>query len=215
MHYATKAGVLLAGALLFSLPSFAAAQENPDKGHVWLAARGGVAIPVSGMSDITQVGGSADLVIAYALNRNWSLFADVGAQFMPSKTTNGVALTSAFNLYTGQIGVQVDFNPYDDATIPVTFGLNVGAGAARWEGDSESALAGALIATTVPMVSGGAVLGYDVSPRVNLFAEGQFFLLFTTDEDMAEYNVGANPITFSDLSPTMMVPVTLGLRYNF
>ena len=89
MHYATKAGVLLAGALLFSLPSMAAAQEDPDKGHVWLAARGGVAIPAGPMSDITKIGGSADLQIAYAFNRFWSLYADVGGQFMPSKSYEG------------------------------------------------------------------------------------------------------------------------------
>jgi len=193
----------------------ATAQEDPDKGHVWLSLRGGIAVPVSGMSDVTQIGGSADLVIAYAFNRYISVYGDVGAQLMPSKTTDGVALTSAFNLYTGQIGVQFDFKQYDDAQTPMTFGVNFGAGAARWEGDSESSLAGSTIAVTVPMVSGGVVLGYDMSSKVNLFAEGQFMLLFTKDEDMAVYNVGVSPVTDRSLSPTMMVPITLGLRYNF
>lgn len=215
MHYARKAGVLLAGALLFSLPSVATAQEDPDKGHVWVAARGGIAVPVAGMADITKIGGSADLAIAYAFNRVWSVYADVGAQFMPSKTTNGVALTSAFNLYSGQIGVQVDFKQYDDSTIPMSFAVNVAGGAARWEGDSNSSLAGSTIASTVPMVSGGAIIGYDVSPKVNIFAEGQFFLLFTKSEDMAVFTSGASPITDRSLSPAFMVPVTLGVRYNF
>jgi hypothetical protein len=126
-----------------------------------------------------------------------------------------VALTSAFNLYTGQLGVQVDFSKFDDWDTPLTFSINVSGGVARWEGDTESSLAGSSLAVTVPMASGGAVLGYDVSRKVNIFAEGQFLLLFTKNEDMAVFNGGAAPVTNRDLTPTYMVPVTLGVRYNF
>lgn len=200
---------------MFSLPSMATAQEDPDKGHVWLAARGGIAIPVGAMADITAIGGTADLAIAYAFNRYFSAYADVGAQFMPSGKSNGVALTSALNIYTGQIGVQVDFKQYDDATTPMTFGLNLAGGVARWEGDTNSSLPGSTIAITVPMASGGAVVGYDLSPRVNIFAEGQFFLFFTKSEDMLPFTGGVDPVTGRSLSPAFMVPVALGLRYNF
>ena len=136
MQYATKTGAPLALALLLAVPGTAAAQVE---GTVSVEARGGAAIPVGTMGDLTEWSGTAGGSLAFHFHPNWAIRGDVDWMHLRAGDNefafNGIASPPMDLLFFGG-GIEVNFSRPKYQDVPLTFAAHLGAGVTQMEVDS-------------------------------------------------------------------------------
>lgn len=184
--------------MLSGLPQAAEAQERE-----WtFDGQGGIAIPIGELSDLTNVGPAAGVGAAFWFNPRVAVRVDGAVDILNGRTlSNGPSPDMRLWHYNAGVEFQLaePRGPWD-----VT--LNVGGGGTTFDSDD-------FIVNGLPTdftLNGGAQVGYDLSPSVNVFVDGRLHLIFVTEEDTQNFaSLGTEVDTFSE---AWNLPMTAGLR---
>jgi len=174
-------------------------------------ARGGVAVPASDLADLEDVGASLGIGFAYALSSRVSLRIDGDADIL-SGSDSGVSGSSAPDLNIFHYGGGVAVSLLEPGSSRWNLAVNVGAGAATFDSDTFSANGVSQdFSETYFSTNGGLRIGYDLSSRVNLYASGQAYLMFTDDADTAIFGQVSSEVDPSGFDTAWTIPLTAGL----
>jgi hypothetical protein len=207
LHNATKTGALLAAAALLMVPSAALGQE---KGHLSLDARGGVMIPAGTLATLTDLGGVAGATLAYHFHPNVAIRADFDyAKLDDGEDEFGVVLSPPMKVYYLGGGFEVKFNRPKYQDLPFTFDLNLGAGVTKMQVDDtfDPGHPANGFDHRYLTFDGGAKIGYQATDWLNLFAQGQAYLIIVETGDTSVF-----PEQFDH---AWLFPLTAGARVNF
>ncbi|MEK6255603.1 MAG: hypothetical protein N2B05_12995 [Gemmatimonadales bacterium] len=209
MHNAMKYGVLLAVLAMFAIPS--AGMTQPATGKVSVDLRGGVAIPAGNMATYTEVGGTAGASALWNWNPNWGFRVDFDwIKLNKGEDDFGVLLSPPQTLMFLGGSFEVNFNGQKLATDPFTFMANVGAGAMKMTVDDtyDTGHSANTFDHTYPAFQGGAKVGYQVAPWINIFVNGTaYFILMDAADTSAAFG--------NDFNNGWVIPVTAGVRLSF
>jgi hypothetical protein len=212
LQYATKTSALLAIALLIAAPA-ANAQEA---GQISLEGHAGVGIPAGQMWDLTDPSGSFGGTLAWHFHPNWALRGDFDAILLnDGKDEFDVILSPPMDLIYFGGGFEVNFGRPIWQDVPFTFSVNVGAGVMSMNVDEtfDAGHPAAAFDERYFTLNGGARLGYQVSNRLNIFAQGQSYLIIADENDT---QVFMDPVAgIEPFDTAWVVPVTAGVRLTF
>lgn len=208
MHNATKYGALLAVLALFALPEPGTAQ--PATGKVSVDLRGGVAFPAGNLNDISDIGGLAGASAMWNFDPNWAIRADF----------DYIKLDEDYDSFDNLIGppldlmffggsFEVNFNSPKYQTMPLTFMLNLGAGAMNMKVDdtfNPSHPANGFDHTYLTF-QGGAKIGYQLQPWINIFVNGTAYFMLIDSADTGVYGF--------NFDNGWVIPITAGVRLTF
>lgn len=208
MHNATKYGVLLAVLALFALPEPGTAQ--PATGKVSVDLRGGVAIPAGNMNNISDLGGLAGASAMWNFDPNWAIRADFDYILLnEDRDSFGNLISPPIDLMFFGGSFEVNFNGPKYQTMPLTFMLNLGAGAMKMKVDDtfDASHPANGFDNTYLTFQGGAKVGYQVQPWINIFVNGSvyFMLIDSADTGVFGYNFDNG----------WVIPITAGVRLTF
>lgn len=165
---------------------------------------GGVAVPGGDLSDVADAGVTLGAGVAYFLNPRFALRLDGNVDFLQGKDEQPGAPTIRAWHYTG--GFEVHLTEPSDPGLSFVFDL--GAGGMTFNSDE---FAGQRFRDTNFQVKGGARVGVNVSPVVNLFVGGAARMI------MANEDANQNLSNFYGVEPFETVwtfPLEGGLRIN-
>lgn len=194
---------LAAGAML------ATAGTAQAQDQTWsFDAEGGVAIPATDLSEITDAGPSVGAGVGYALTDRFSIRADGDISLLEGKEIEDpTPVTRDLDLFHYNAGVAFDVAP---ATSPWEVAVNVAGGATTI--DAEDLAAGdeaEEFSQTYPAVNGGLSVGYDVTRNLNLYLAGQWYL---TIADEADTEVLVDAVGEEPFDVMSSVPLVAGLE---
>lgn len=201
-HLVRIAATALAATLVFSSSALAQGRWSFD-------GRGGIAVPVGDLSDVADVGPTFGVGIGYWFNDRVAVRVDGDLDLLSGKDSEGTGPAGPdMNLWHYNAGVEVDLvRP----TSPWDFTLNVAGGLSTLDVD-EFDVGGTPtdLSETYFTGNGGVQVGYDVSPNVNVFARGQWYLVFSDEDDTLPL---AQIIGETDGFDTLnSLPITVGVR---
>lgn len=188
----------IAAVLAFTSPALAQGQWSID-------GRGGIAVPVGDLSDLADAGPTFGLGVGYWFNDRVAVRVDGDLDLLSGK--DDVAGAPDINLWHYNAGVEVNLAP---PASPWDLTLNIGGGLSTV--DSDEFLDDATtteLSETYFTGNGGLLVGYDVSSNVNVFARGQWYLIFSDEEDTAPL---AGLIGEDGFDTLNSLPITVGLR---
>ena len=210
MHNATKYGVLLAVLAMFAVPT--AGLTQPATGKLSVDLRGGVAIPAGDLADITNIGGTAGASLLWNFHPNWALRADFDYMKLDDGTDDfGILLSPPLDHMFFGGSIEVNFDGPRLQSYPITFMLNVGAGAMNMKVDDTFSPGHPAneFDHTYFAFQGGMKIGYQVRPWINLFVNGTTYLTLVKSGDTSVFPLSD---TFDH---TWLFPVTAGVRLTF
>ena len=214
MHNATKYGVLLAVLAMFAVPATGLTQ--PATGKISVDLRGGVAIPVGDMAKITDVGGLAGASLLWNFTPNWALRADFDYMKLDDGTDDfGVVLSPPMDLMFFGGSFEVNFNGPRLQSHPITFMLNVGAGAMNMKVDDtfDAGHPANVFDHTYLAFQGGMKIGYQLKPWINIFVNGTaYFMIMDSNDTLVFVDPDAGVTNFDT---GWVIPVTAGVRLTF
>lgn len=207
-----------AAMLLLGLPGGAAAQAV-DRPWV-LEGRGGISVPAGELADVFDVGPSFGVGVGYRVHERVTLRVDgdVGLLNGADLATGAEAPDTRLWHYNGG----VEFEITEPNRSPWSLTANLGAGATTISGDDFAApLTNPVTGETVDDFSetyftanGGLRVGYAVSPSLDVFAGGQWYLAFADEDDTAVYSV-LSPSEIDAFDTASEIPIVVGLRATF
>lgn len=209
MHNATKYGVLLAVLAVFAIPT--AGLTQPATGKVSVDLRGGVAIPAGNMATITDVGGSAGASAMWNFHPNWAIRADFDYLGLNhGEDSFGVLRSPPMDLMFFGGSFEVNFNGPRYQDLPFTFMLNAGAGMMNMTVDDtyDAANPANGFDHSYPAFQGGAKIGYQVAPWINIFVNGTAYFIMMDAAD-------TSPAFGFAFNNGWVIPVTAGVRLTF
>lgn len=205
------AGVLSALLLLaVARPAVAQEVELP----VTVDPRVGVGFPVGDLADTHDVGFAGGVGVAYKVHPHIAIRGDFDLLVLDEESPEvGVVLAPPLTMSHFYGGVEFDFAPPKEQSIPLTLRWSFGAGgtsmsASRDFPDDRDVD----FSATYVNVNSGMKIGYPISPRLNLFVAGQAFLTFADRAEMAELVKRTDREPFGTV---WSVPVTLGAQFSF
>ncbi|MFQ5890481.1 MAG: hypothetical protein ACE5JR_10580 [Gemmatimonadota bacterium] len=208
MQYARKIGALLAAAaLLIALPSAATAQHQM---RFDVDGWGGVALPAGALNEIADVGATVGGGIAFRFHPHFALRGDVELTFLTEVESAGTEIFADMDLIHFNGGFEFNFAQPEDQDQPLTFSINLGAGATRMESDATSFVPA--FEQTYFTLNGGTRIGYQVHPKVNIFARGTLYLILADEDDTAIF--AGTPLPAGFFSEGWSVPITVGVRVS-
>jgi hypothetical protein len=208
LHNATKYGVLLAVLAMFAVPSMGLTQ--PATGKVSVDLRLGVAIPAGNMATITDLGGTAGASLLWNFTPNWALRADFDyIQLDNGNDSFGVVLSPPQDLMFLGGGFEVNFNGPRLQSHPITFMLNVGAGVMNMKVDDtfQPGHPANGFDNSYLAFEGGAKIGYQLRPWINIFVNGTAYLILPDSADTGVFGF--------NFDTGWVIPVTAGVRLTF
>lgn len=213
-HMRTGAALLAGFALWLGADvAEAVAQERT----IVLRARAGPTFPAGALAEVADVGGSVGGTVGYKFHPNFEARLDVDAEWLDDGyDSRGVRVAPPVSLVHFHAGVGIDFPRIGWQHVPLTFGVNVGGGGTLMssQGPVRDQVTGEEeqfdFDETYFSLNGGAELGYEVSPRVEVFASGQAYLTFADTEDTQVFTARSPEVgTFGH---AWSFPVTAGVR---
>jgi len=176
--------------------------QAPAVGHLTIAPEAGISIPVSRLGDLENPGPSAGVHLVYQLVPRLALDAD-GVYDALHGATFGAGAAPDMRLWHFTAGTEVSLLP--SLKGPWSLAAGVGAGTTRFATNT------LFFNHTYFSASGGLHLGYAVSRKVLLFANGQASLarLRQADTQVLVALDPAHPTTFTS---GLTFPLTLGFR---
>ena len=215
LHYATKTGAALAAALLLAIPGTGIAQVD---GTFSVEARGGAAIPVGTLDDLTDWSGTAGGTLVWHFNPYWAIRGDVDWMHLRAGENDlafqGFASPPMDLLYFGG-GIEVNFAKPKYQDVPFTFIANLGAGVTQMSVDSgwlPSHPASSFDGSYLTFKGGGQV-GWQFSPLINAFVSVQGFMILLNEDDTSVFE---DELAGIDAFQTaFVIPITAGVRLTF
>lgn len=216
---ATIGATALAAMLLAGLPEGAAAQAV-DQPWV-LEGRGGISVPAGNLADVFDVGPGLGAGIGYRVHPRVALRidGDVGILSGADDLATGTEAPDT-RLWHYNGGVEFELTPPEASRWEVT--ANLAGGATTFSGDDfAQPLTNPVTGETVTDFSetyftanGGLKVGYDISPSVNVFAGGQWYLAFTDEDDTAVFSA-LSPSEIDAFDTASEIPIVVGLKARF
>lgn len=206
------AGLAAALALLALAPAGATAQELAPSFSAQVHA--GVAVPAGGMYKITSAGPSLGAGVLYRFLPNFGVRADFTADLMDGNQDSFGNPFPSMKLFHVTAGMQADLPRPHWQDVPLTTTVNLGVGLTRMNANQNDVPGpvGAF-AKTFFAATGGVQVGWQFTPRFNLYASGQAYLTFGKRADFQ---------VFADHSPEVAAfrnvwdfPFSLGARFTF
>lgn len=200
--------LVAAGLLLSSAQGLQAQLRTQERGRVSVEGRAGIAIPVGELDDIADVGPSFGAGVAYFFHPNIGVMADVQVSLLSASAPDpfNVVRTSEVNLTHIGGGLVLDFFPPSAQDAPLTFRLRLLNGITVMSADDN----GLDFSETYYTFNGGGRIGYQLSPKLELFAGTDVYVLFTRASETAAFFQGPNPVEPIDLA--ISLPVTIGIK---
>ncbi len=204
-----RAGVPAALVLIFTAGG-AAAQS-----YLTVEPRVGVAIPLGDLKDISDegfaVGGSA----SWFFHENIGIRADLVAQVLNDRMDPfGIVPAPPLTLIHFTAGFEIDFAPPSGQVQPFSFRIHGGGGGTRVSGSAEYTDGSSVdFSETYLSVVGGAAIGYRVTSRIEVFADGSAYLVLFKDEDTEVF--AERSLQVKTFSEGWLFPVTAGVRLIF
>jgi hypothetical protein len=193
---------------VFAIPS--AGLTQPATGKVSLDLRGGVAIPAGNMATITDVGGSFGASALWNFHPNWAIRADFDYLGLnKGEDSFGVLLSPPQDLMFFGGSFEVNFNGPRYQDMPFTFMLNAGAGMMQMKVDDtyDAGHPANGFDQSYLAFQGGAKIGYQVAPWINIFVNGTAYFIIMDAADTPVFG-----FTFNN---GWVIPVTAGVRLTF
>lgn len=194
-----------------------AAPAAAQQGGVELRVRGGPSVPAGELGEVSAVGGTAGAGVAYQFHPNLEARIDVDAEWLDDRLdSRGVRVAPPVSMVHFHAGIGVDFPRIGWQHVPLTFGINVGGGGTVMSSDGmvvdpatgdESEFT---FDETYFSLNGGAELGYELSPTVDVFASGQAYLTFVDTEDTAAFRERSPDV--GRFGHAWSFPLTAGVR---
>jgi hypothetical protein len=188
----------------------AAGLTQPATGKVSVDLRGGVAIPAGNMATITDVGGSFGASAMWNFHPNWAIRADFDYLGLnKGEDSFGVLISPPQDLMFFGGSFEVNFNEPRYQDMPFTFMLNVGAGMMKMTVDDtyDAGHPANGFDQTYPAFQGGAKIGYQVAPWINIFVNGTAYFILMDAAD--------TPVFGYSFNNGWVIPVTAGVRLTF
>lgn len=200
---------LVAAVSVISTPSPLAGQEAA---HASLDPRFGVAIPVGGLDDVTDVSVSAGAGFASPIHPRVAIRGDLRYSRLAGATDDrGDALAPSLDLFTVSAGVEFDFPRPRWQDVPFSFRLALGVGVTDMSGSLRHEDGTRTdFDQTYPTLTGGARIGLPITDRIQGFVLSEALLILAEEEDTAvltERVPGADPI-----GTAWTLPLSAGLR---
>lgn len=210
--------VLLLAAVI-AHPRTASAQQT---GSWSVDARGGLAIPAGDLSEFEDLGGNAEIGVAYWVHPRLALRVDGGVDILSGKDASdtGILVPQVPDMtlfhYVG--GVEFRVTPPEGTRWDVT--VNVEAGATTIDTDDDPAFttgpgSNADFTKTYFTGNGGLRIGYQVSPRFAVFAGGQAYLIAADEQETQVFTAFSSDVDPSGFSTAWTFPVQVGARVTF
>ena len=228
LGYKKLGGIILgAAALLALLPAAASAQFIRYSPIFWsFDGRGGIALPVGDLKDVSDAGATVGAGLAYFLNPRFALRLDGNIDFLKGKDETAADAGSEApdeRLFHFVGGFEVHLT--DPSTSRARFTIGANAGGVVIDGDefvvnnfdgiTNAPLQGATTTTafedTYFQVGGSLRLGLKASRLVDLFVGGQVRWLFVDEDDTAPiaHFYGTTPFDSG-----LVIPIEGGIRIN-
>lgn len=211
--YRTLMVFAVTGTLAVAVP--AASLEAQEEGTVAFEARAGLAFPAGDLADVADVGGTFGAAASYRFHRYFGWRAGIEAIFLnDTRDQFGVVPSPAMDMIHFTTGPEVVFPPPSMQDMPMTFRLFAGLGGATIDAQETFSDASSVdFDHSYLALSFGGAAGYQVTPTVEVFADGRALLLFF---DEADTGVFSDRSQFVDaFSRGWVVPVTAGIRLAF
>lgn len=209
-----------AGALLLAGLADGAAAQAADQPWV-VEGRGGISVPAGDLADVFDVGPTFGGGVGYKVHPRVTLRVDGDVGILSGSdelATAAEAPDTRLWHYNG--GVEVELTQPGASRWDVTANL-AGGGTTFSSDDFEPAVTNPVTGETVTDFSetyftanGGLKIGYDVTPSVNVFAGGQWYLAFTDEEDTAVFSA-LSPSEIDAFDTASEIPITAGVRVKF
>lgn len=227
-HRTRTLGAALALAFVVALAPVEAEAQGmmmDDGSALSVDARGGIAVPVSDLGDIADVGPTVGVGIAYRVHPRVSIRADGdldlygGADFEAASAEQPAAPDLSLWHFSG--GLEFDVTRPDASRWNVT--VNAGAGATTIDTDPfvggavdnpETGQSELSFNETYFTANGGVKIGYAVNEMLDVYGGAQWYLSFADEQDTAVF-VGLSPTEVNAFDTVSSVPLTLGLRLTF
>lgn len=196
-----------------ALPTSGMAQDAaPEVWRLELEPRAGVAIPLSDLRDVAQIGPSTGLAISYFFHPRVAFRVDATASFLDGRRDEtGVELSPVMTIAHLTAGLEFDLPAQQWQDVPLSLKWYLGAGGTRQKAVRRFE-DGTLVDLdeTYPAATAAATLGYPLSSSIEVFASGQVFVDFGERADTQDFAVRSPSVEpFED---TFLVPLTVGIR---
>lgn len=228
LGYKKLGGIILgAVALLALLPAAADAQFIRYSPIFWsFDGRGGIAIPVGDLADVSEAGVTVGAGLAYFLNPRFALRIDGNASFLGGKDQTGADAASAapdLRFFDFAGGFEVHLTDPSTSRARFTIGANAGGVALdgdeftvdNFDGTTSTPSPGFSTTTafedTYFTVAGSVRLGLKASRLVDVFVGGDIKYLFLDEDDTAAI---AHFYGTSAFDSGLLIPIQGGIRIN-
>jgi hypothetical protein len=221
MRYVAKLGFLAMGVALVGvgLPRSAHAQEvGPQAGPWTLEASGGIAVPVASLKDLEKAGPAAGLGLAYWFTPRAAVRVDGSADFLKGRSASDAGMLAAvpdMTLWNFLGGVELRITPPDASAFDLTADFEVGATSMHSKDSpvfADNGYAGPNFSHTFATGQVGLRAAYWVSPRLDLFVDGQARLIGTSNgatRELVPFSTNVDPGGFEG---ALVFPIEAGLK---
>lgn len=177
--------------------------------------RVGVAIPLGDLKDISEAGFAVGGSGSWFFHENIAIRADLVAELLNDRIDPfGIVPAPPLTLIHFTGGFEIDFAPPSNQGQPISFRIHGGGGATRVSGSAEYTDGSSVdFSETYLSVVGGAAIGYRVTPRIEVFADGSAYLVLFDDEDTEVF--AERSLQVETFSEGWSFPVTAGVRLAF
>lgn len=230
LGYKKLGGIILgAVALLTLLPAAAQSQFIRYSPIFWsFDGRGGIALPVGDLGDVTESGVTVGAGLAYFLNPRFALRIDGNTSFLGGKDGEMVNAASGTEAPEQRVfdfvgGFEVHLTDPSTSKARFTIGANAGGtvidgdefSVADFDGTTNQPAPGFTTTTafedTYFTVGGSVRLGVKASRLVDLFVGGDIKFLFLDEDDTAPI---AHLYGTSPFDSGLLIPIQGGIRIN-
>ncbi len=202
-------GVLALATVWFgAMATGARAQEK-----TWsFEGRGGVAIPVSDLEDLEDVGANIGVGASYALSDRFSLYVD-GSVDILSGADSGVSGSSAPDMNIFHYGAGVSLALVEPESSAWSFDVGLGGGGSTFDSDTFTANGvSSDFSETYFTLDGNLEVGYDLSPSVSVFVDGRAYLMFTDEQDTRVFSQVSSEVDPGGFDTAWTIPLTAGVK---
>lgn len=189
-------------------------QEYDSQRFLSLEGRGGLALPVGDLADITDLGPTAGVGLAFYPSPRFGIRVDGDWQGLGSGEDLTDREAPDIDLWHATAGLELGLT--DSRTSSADVSLNLGGGFTVFDAGTFENAVGQLIdfSETYFHLNGGVRLGTSPDTPVGFFVSGQAFVVFTEEEDTSAFSEFAEG-GFEAVDTAISFPLTAGIRLNF